>query len=420
MDDEVNPRPDSKPSLYYVNDDLGKSITNFRLNGNNYLSWSYVVEHFIRAKKTSKILTDDPPNSNDSTYEDWMGSNSMVLTWLWNNMEPKVLTNVQFSPTAKRVWSSLKMYSQENNISRIYDLFESLFKTKQGDQPIDEYYSTMKGLWEELLFYQPFTVNLEKQREQREQFQVALLLHGLNSEYSVYKDQILASETVLFATQAFSRLKRKCLEHGEFVPVAKESSALLSTLSNCGGRGGFGGGRGFNGRGTLGNSGFGRVNHGGFGGRRGRVVGIGMMGTDKRKCTHCGKDGHTEPFCWDKHGKPAYANNVYDQTFGSSTVAPSVASNPSIAEVLGQILNRLNFVPIPIVPFEEVPPSPVVPSEEVPPSPVMPCAEGPSRVPITTVRWSMPIYAQYHRIFPRKKVTNFESATVTTVEPALN
>ncbi|KAF9612501.1 hypothetical protein IFM89_000423 [Coptis chinensis] len=299
----VNPKPDSKQSLYYVNDDLEK-------------------------KKKSKILTDDPPNSNDSTYEDWMASNSMVLTWLWNSMEPKVLTNVQFLPTEKQVWSSLKeMYSQENNLSRIYDLFESLFKTKQGDQPIDEYYSTMKGLWEELLLYQPFTVNLEKQREQREHFQVALLLHGLNSEYSVYKDQILASETVPSAAQAFSRLKRKRLEHGEFVPVAKESSALLSTPSNRGGRGGFGGGRGFNGRGARGNSGFGRGNRGGFGGRRGR--GDRYDGTDERKCTYCGKDGHTEPFCWDKHGKPAYAHNAYDQTFGSSAAGPSSASPPS-------------------------------------------------------------------------------------------
>ncbi|KAF9615537.1 hypothetical protein IFM89_024164 [Coptis chinensis] len=211
MDDVVNPKPDSKQSLYYVNDDLGKPITNFRLNGNNYLSWSYAVEHFIRAKKKSKILTDDPPNSNDSTYEDWMASNSMVLTWLWNT-----------------------------------------------------------------------------------------------------------SETVSSAAQAFSRLKRKRLEHCEFVPVAKESSALLSTPSNHGGRGGFGGGRGFNGRGARGNSGFGRGNRGGFGGRRGR--GDRYDGTDKRKCTHCGKNGHTEPFCWDKHGKPAYAHNVYDQTFGSSSL----------------------------------------------------------------------------------------------------
>ncbi|KAF9589938.1 hypothetical protein IFM89_029554 [Coptis chinensis] len=310
-----------KSPLYYVNDDLGKPITNTRLNGNNYLSWSYAVEHFIRAKKKSKILTGDPPDSTDPTYEDWMASNSMVLTWLWNSMEPKVLTNVQFLPTAKRVWSSLKeMYSQENDISRIYDLFESLFKTKQGDQPIDEYYSTMKGLWEELLLYQPFTNDLEKQRQQREQFQVALLLHGLNSEYSVYKDQILASETVPSAAQAFSRLKRKRQEHGESLSVAKESSALLSTPSNRGGHGNYTSGRGSYGRGGRGNYGNGRGNRG-----RGRGRGDRYDGSDERKCTHCGKDGHTEPFCWNKYGRPsAYANQVSDHTFG-----PSAAATPS-------------------------------------------------------------------------------------------
>ncbi|KAL5709075.1 hypothetical protein ACHQM5_019801 [Ranunculus cassubicifolius] len=168
----------SKPPVYYVNDDLGKSITSEKLNGDNYLQWSYAVVHYIRAKKKLKILTDDALSSSDPTYEDWMASNSMVLTWLWHSMESKVLTNVQFLPTAKQVWSSLKeMYSHENNISRIYDLFEALFKTKQGDRPLDEYYSTMKGLWEELLLYQPFTIDLEQQKKQREQFQVALLLN---------------------------------------------------------------------------------------------------------------------------------------------------------------------------------------------------------------------------------------------------
>ncbi|KAF9599502.1 hypothetical protein IFM89_038687 [Coptis chinensis] len=186
---------------------------------------------FIRAKKKSKILIGDPLDSTDPTYEDWMASNSMVLTWLWNRMELK-----------------------ENDISRIYDLFESLFKIKQGDQPIDEYYySTMKGLWEELLLYQPFTNDLEKQRQQREQFQVALLLHGLNFEYSVYKDQILASEMVPSAAQAFSCLKQKRQEHGESLSVAKESSALLSIPSNRGGHGNYTSGRGSYGRGGCGN-----------------------------------------------------------------------------------------------------------------------------------------------------------------------
>ncbi|KAF9599208.1 hypothetical protein IFM89_036253 [Coptis chinensis] len=153
-----------------------------------------------------------------------------------------------------------------------------------GDQPIDEYYITMKGLWEELLLYQPFTIDLEKQRQQREQFQ----------------------------------------EHGESLSIVKESSALLSTPSNRGGCGGYTGGRGSYGRGNY-------------------------------------------------------------------------------------------VVPVPIVPCDDVPHSP-----NAPPSPAMSCEEGPSRVPITTVRGSMPTYAQYHRTFPRKKVPNVESDTVTTVESVPN
>ncbi|KAF9622185.1 hypothetical protein IFM89_030043 [Coptis chinensis] len=216
---------------------------------------------FMRKTK-SKILIDDRPNSIDPTYEDWMASNSMVLTWLWKSTEPKILTNVQFLPMAK---------------------------------------------W------------------------------------------------------------RKRLEHGEFVSVAKESSVLLSTPSNRGGRGSFGGGRSFNGRGARGNFGFGRGNRGGFGGRCGR--GDRYDDTDERKCTHCGKDGHTEPFGGTNMGR---------------LLMPIMFVPIPVVPCEGELLNLLPqpVVPIPVVPCEEVPPSLVVPSEE--------------------------------------KVTNIEFATVTTVEPALN
>ncbi|KAF9602845.1 hypothetical protein IFM89_031705 [Coptis chinensis] len=245
MGDSSKLQTAAKSPLYYVNDDLGKPITNTRLNGNNYLSWSYAVEHFIRAKKKSKILTGDPPDSTDLTYEDWMASNSMVLTWLWNSMEPK-----------------------------------------------------------------PFTNDLEKQQQQHEQFQIALLLNGLNSEYSVYKDQILAT--------------------------------LLSTPSNRGGHGNYTSGCGSYGRGGRGNFGNGRGNRD-RGRGRGRGRGDRYDGADERKCTHCGKDGHTEPFCWNKYGRPStYANQVFYHTFGLSAAAtPSAHSDPSTIDVLVLDFNRL-------------------------------------------------------------------------------
>ena len=33
----------------------------------------------------------------------------------------------------------------------------------------------------------------------------------------------------------------------------------------------------------------------------------------KLKCSYCGKEGHTEPMCWAKHGKPKFAPGGSDE-----------------------------------------------------------------------------------------------------------
>jgi hypothetical protein len=70
-----------------------------------------------------------------------------------------------------------------------------------------------------------------------------------------------------------------------------------SLVSNCGGRvnfrGGFCGGRGFRG------------------------------GRGDKRCDHCGKTNHTEPYCWVKNGKPDYLNQVID-----GATRPQSASTP--------------------------------------------------------------------------------------------
>lgn len=53
---------------------------------------------------------------------------------------------------------------------------------------------------------QPCTVDLKKQRQRREQFQVKMCV---NSEYGVYNGQTIASETVTSSVQTFSHLKEE-------------------------------------------------------------------------------------------------------------------------------------------------------------------------------------------------------------------
>ncbi|KAF9619462.1 hypothetical protein IFM89_007037 [Coptis chinensis] len=148
-------------------------------------------------------------------------------------MEPSVASTVQFLDTAKKIWNAIEeMYSQTSNVSRIYQIFETMFSTKQGDKPLNEHYDLLRILWEELLIYQPITPDVETQCKQREDFQCALFLFSLNSDYVMFKDKILANESFPSAANAYSRLQRASIAYTPF--VAKDASTAF--VSN--GRGG--------------------------------------------------------------------------------------------------------------------------------------------------------------------------------------
>uniref|UniRef100_A0A5B6ZBA8 Retrotransposon gag domain-containing protein n=1 Tax=Davidia involucrata TaxID=16924 RepID=A0A5B6ZBA8_DAVIN len=270
----------------------------------------------------------------------------MVMTWLWNSMEPYVVCNVQLLKTAKQIWGSLEeMYSQEHNVSRIYELFERLFNIQQGNRSLTEHYGTLKGLWEELMLYQPLSTNLEVQRQQREEFQVALFLSSLNSEYRVFKDQILASEKLPTAANAYSRLQRASLTCGaSSSSTSTDSSALMS---GEGFRGGFrgssrgGGHRSNHSSGSSGRGGGRRSFRGGRGGRTGRGH------RSEWKCTYCGGTGHTEDYCWDKWGRPAHANQATDDPSDTSvTQSPAIAVAPvaSSSDFHGHLSSQLSQI----------------------------------------------------------------------------
>ncbi|KAF9626276.1 hypothetical protein IFM89_031789 [Coptis chinensis] len=94
--------------------------------------WSEAVNVFLHAKMKQKYLTDDPPDENSPSAETWWSEMPMVMTWLWHSMEPSVASTVQFLDTAKKIWNAIEeMYSQTSNVSQIYQIFKSMFSTKQ-------------------------------------------------------------------------------------------------------------------------------------------------------------------------------------------------------------------------------------------------------------------------------------------------
>ncbi|OVA14978.1 hypothetical protein BVC80_65g25 [Macleaya cordata] len=284
-------------SVFTTGDEMGKSITSVKLYGGNYLGWCHAVEVFLMGKDKSEHILEEPPSKDSPKYREWARNDAIVLGWLWNSMEPAVARSVQYMKTARLVWTRLKaLYSQARNVSRIYDIFDEMFKCRQSGKPLIEYYSLMSGLWDELDIYQPLSTSVEEMQKQREEFRVALFLSNLDSDYRVFKDQILAGDALPTAENSLSRLQRASLGNTD-IPSSSQESSVMYSLEGGRGSGGRGGRGGHGGRGSRGGRGDGRGSRSGRGG--------GGRGRDSNrsewKCTYCGVSGHTEDsYVWSK------------------------------------------------------------------------------------------------------------------------
>jgi hypothetical protein len=278
---------DSQDSFFFG------SMTSTKLKGSNYLQWSRAVIVFLTGRgKESYLTTTKPTDATDATkISTWIKEDAQIMTWLWNSLEPDVFNNVSYLESSKDIWDTLRlMYSSEENITRIHELYQDMFSLQQGDRSIEEYFSLLQGMWDELNVYQPLSTDLQKQQKYREEFRVAKFLSGLKPDLNPIRSQILSGKDIPTVRETYARVRRAAISSSG---VKDERSALVGHYDTPQGERGDHNSR----RGT----------HNGRGGRGGRSGG---GGRGLKKCTHCGRTNHTVDFCWKLHGKPAWANHA--------------------------------------------------------------------------------------------------------------
>lgn len=136
----------------------------------------------------------------------------------------------------------------------------------------DEYYSKLKGLWDELDNYLELpactcgvVVQATIQREEEKIFQ---FLMGLNSDYSTVHSNIITMEPLPSLSRIYSIIIH--YERQRVVSQATEAGAVAFAA------------RGNN-------------NH--------------MNYPDRPSCNFCGRDGHFQSTCWALHGYPNWADH---------------------------------------------------------------------------------------------------------------
>ena len=67
------------------------------------------------------------PDVKDPTYTTWEYTNSIVMAWLTNSMEPHISRTYLFLRTAKAIWDAVnRNYSDLENASQIFEIKNKL------------------------------------------------------------------------------------------------------------------------------------------------------------------------------------------------------------------------------------------------------------------------------------------------------
>ncbi|KAF3776119.1 hypothetical protein EJ110_NYTH49086 [Nymphaea thermarum] len=189
------------------------------------------------------------------------------MAWIMNSVESCIAPTIAYYTKAKDMWSFLKKtYSHATNVIKISQLEEELCNIRQGDQDLPQYFATLTAAYELLKALHPPCKHCYASHF--ETGMVAKFLSRLSSEYSVAKSQILIGGDLPDLADTYNRLSHLAVTLTQSMHDTPVSALVMS----------------------------GGPSHSSFVGTRGRGA-----GRERFQCSYCGKLGHLEDRCWDKH-----------------------------------------------------------------------------------------------------------------------
>lgn len=244
----------------------------YKFTGKNYLTWSQVVKTYLKGKGkfhhlTSTSSPSDIEASSLTNTAEWEAADSMVMSWLWDSMDPSISINCMFLDTAKEIWEFMsRSYSKVKDEALTFDLTVRSYSTQMGERSITEYANILQSIWQELDQYQTLEMKCKEDaatlKQSVDKQRAYVFLAGLNSDFDAIRIQVLG------------RSDFPSLEEIIFLMRAEESRRGVMLASKP-------------------------------------TENIALAAQVEKKdnraalwCTHCNKPRHTKERCWKLHGKP--------------------------------------------------------------------------------------------------------------------
>ncbi|KAJ1688075.1 hypothetical protein LUZ63_019465 [Rhynchospora breviuscula] len=207
----------SSPFFLYPSDNPGTMISSCVLKGENYDLWQKAMRNALRAKNKLGFIDGSvmqPADAGAPEASLWGPCNSMLVSWLFNSIDPALQPSIAYAETVKELWDNLKERFAIGNSTRIHQLKADIAAARQQGQSIVAYYTRLKSMWDELSNYlkvpmctcQGCTCNMAKDLlKEREDEKTHQFLMGLDDAvFKNVRSHILSMEPLPSLNKVYS------------------------------------------------------------------------------------------------------------------------------------------------------------------------------------------------------------------------
>ena len=208
----------------------------------------------------------------------------MIMSWLWDSMEPMISDTCMFFSTAKEIWEFIRRtYSKARDAAQVYEIKVKTTATKQGDKSVTEYANLLQNRWQELDHYRVFEMKCPEDAGILKSFierdRVYDFLAGLNPEFDQVRIQILGKEDTPSLEETISLIRAEESRRSVMLePRIMDGSALAAKTDH---------------------QEKGKIDLPKYSGRENQF----KENKDNLWCTYCNKPRHTREKCWKLNGK---------------------------------------------------------------------------------------------------------------------
>ncbi|KAJ0494379.1 hypothetical protein HanRHA438_Chr12g0564211 [Helianthus annuus] len=272
-----NPKPNPSDSLKI----------SLNLTSQNYPLWARMIRVAIGGKLKALLnhLTQNPP---EPINEQWEQDDLIVFSWLIQNIEPSLTSNLTEFPTANTLWDALSVtYSSGKDKLQTFDLHVKANEFKQNGLPLEEFWIVMQGIRGEIKRRDPNPMKCSddiatynKVRSENKLFQ---LLNALDRKYDSLKREILRWDPLPTTEAAYAAVRKETAHQSIFGNTQQGVGSGLNSLGSS--------------------DGLGLVSRSRWSDQKSNPSSS-RIDKSKLKCDHCGMAKHTKEQCFKIVGYP--------------------------------------------------------------------------------------------------------------------